>query len=364
MALSIAVVAVVAFQPAGCVSAAPRPEPIPATAPGPEFTVGEEQRAGTPQVAEALQLTDITLRTSSEAGRDFDPDVSRDGKLLAFASTRHEARPDIFVARFGSPAVTQLTSDPADDIQPRFSPDGTRIAFASRRAGNWDIWLVNVDGTGLARVTKTPDDEIAPCWSPDGRELAYSVWSKRLQRWEIHALELAAPGVDRFLAEGLLPDWSPDGRRIAFQRAPHGGCGFSVWTIDTDARSPRNATELASAARVACIAPRWSPDGRWLAYCRVELAAEGETYGSAGRATLHLVEADGGRHARLQSDLSPLFGVAWVDFEHLAFVHADGSAERIVSALVTGLRRFTGRVPRPVGAANEADGAALAAGGE
>jgi TolB protein len=220
--------------------------------------------------AAAAAGENLAQHTFSTEGRDFDPDLSPDGMTIVFASTSHSDRADIYVKDVDGFAVTQITGDPADDLQPRFSPDGSKIAFCSNRGGNWDIWIINRDGTGLVQLTRDRADEISPAWSPDGSQIAFSVWGSRSRQWEIWIAATASPGTRRFLAAGLFPSWSPDGTRIAFQRARQRGTRwFSVWAVDLVGDEARHPTELAYADDLACIAPRWSADGGSIVYCQV-----------------------------------------------------------------------------------------------
>ena len=107
-------------------------------------------------------------------GADFDCNVDSTGQRFVFASTRHTRNPDLYIKSVSGRAVTLLTVDPASDIQPAFSPDNQRVAFASNRTGNWDIWVVNVKGGRPIQVTDTPMQEVHPSWSPDGTRLVYS----------------------------------------------------------------------------------------------------------------------------------------------------------------------------------------------
>jgi dipeptidyl aminopeptidase/acylaminoacyl peptidase len=86
-------------------------------------------------------------------GADFDVDVSPDGEWIVFSSTRHTMRPNLYLKTIHGRAVTQLTSDPAADVQPAFRPDGKGVTFASDRSGNWDLWMIGVDGGQPTQVT-------------------------------------------------------------------------------------------------------------------------------------------------------------------------------------------------------------------
>jgi TolB protein len=85
--------------------------------------------------------------------------------------------------------MRQLTDEKsATDWDPMWSPDGTRIAFASRRSGNADIWMINADGTHLVQLTSDPTEDYAPTWSPDGTKIAFT--SKRTGAHEVWILDL------------------------------------------------------------------------------------------------------------------------------------------------------------------------------
>ena len=63
-------------------------------------------------------------------------------------------------------AITRLMRHTADDADPTWSPDKTRLAFASTLDGNWEIYWINADGSGLTRVTDNPALDLEPAWSP------------------------------------------------------------------------------------------------------------------------------------------------------------------------------------------------------
>ena len=62
----------------------------------------------------------------------------------------------------------RLTDNQADDFQPAWSPDGSRMAFVSDRDGNFEVYVMSADGSGQARLTNNPADDIEPAWCPDG----------------------------------------------------------------------------------------------------------------------------------------------------------------------------------------------------
>ena len=89
------------------------------------------------------------------------------GNKIAFVSERDGfGNSEIYVMDPDGSGVTRLTDDSATDSFPAWSPDGTRIAFASNRDGNFEIYVVNADGSGLTHLTNNPDEDLEPDWSP------------------------------------------------------------------------------------------------------------------------------------------------------------------------------------------------------
>ncbi len=246
-------------------------------------------------------------------GNDFDPDVDPSGKWLVYASTRHRETSDLYLKRIDGTAVTQLTSDPANEVMPNFSPDGRRVAFASDKAGNWDIYIIDIEGGQAVQVTNSPAHEIHPSWSPDGKRLVYSTLGQQSGQWELVVVDVDNPATRRFVGYGLFPSWSPVDNRIAFQRARERGTRwFSVWTIEIDDKGEaRRPTEIAAASNAACITPGWSPDGKHVVFCTVVNPGEGDM-SKPNQADVWVVSSDGRHRANLTqsrfANLQPVWG--------------------------------------------------------
>ena len=69
--------------------------------------------------------------------------------------------------------MRRLTSSPGQDLRPRFSPDGSRISFTSNRDGNYEIYLMQSDGSHAVRVTNNPEQDDYAIWRPDGQRLIH-----------------------------------------------------------------------------------------------------------------------------------------------------------------------------------------------
>lgn len=88
------------------------------------------------------------------------------GERLAFVALAASGFNDIFLMDPDGRNLQALTTHPAGDSDPAWSPDGTNLVFTSNRDGNWELYTIRADGTDLARLTTTPGDEISPVWPP------------------------------------------------------------------------------------------------------------------------------------------------------------------------------------------------------
>ena len=274
--------------------------------------------------------------TSSDEGFDADVVVDPSAKWLAFHSTRHSERADIYLQRVDGTSVTQLTTDPADDMQPGFSPDGTQIAFASTRSGNWDIYVMDLDGKSVQQITNTPGHEMHPSFSPDGTRLVYCSLSPRSEQWELWTVDLSTQA-RKMIGHGLFPVWSPrkDLDRIAFQRSrQRGSRWFSLWTVDLTDGEPRRLTEVTVSSSFAVLTPAWSPDGMHLAFTgisRPDSPEDVEKMRTNGRQDVWLVSADGGGRQKLTDGTGANLSPFWAADNRIYFISDRGGQENIWS---------------------------------
>ncbi|MDQ2767198.1 MAG: CehA/McbA family metallohydrolase, partial [Gemmatimonadota bacterium] len=230
---------------------------------------------------QALGSTVATQLTAG-GGYDYQPDVSPDGKWVAF--DRYDGNEiELELLEVASGKVTALTGNHAVNLEPRWSPDGSRLAFVSTLfEGRWHVYTMAVrDGRGSAptrlttdRDSKLPryyysvfDHYLSPTWSPDGRELI--VVSNRGQIWGTGGLwRMRSEPTDSMRLVHFeettwkaRPDWSPDGRRVVY--SSYVGTQYNqLWLMTSDGGVPFELTYGAFDA----TSPRWSRDARHIAY--------------------------------------------------------------------------------------------------
>lgn len=275
-----------------------------------EFGNGRQRRGPVRPVGEAGYQQHTRLDEGEDSGVALDPT----GRWMVYSSTRHSEKSDLYLQRVDGTAVTQLTSDPADDAFPAFSPDGRRIAFCSTRSGSWQIYLMDLDGRNVVQVTSGRMQCVHPSFSPDGRRLAFSSLGPRSGQWELWTADLETGG-QKMIGYGLFPRWSPrkDVDRIAYQRPrQRGSRWFSLWTIDVIDGEGRRPTEVAVSPIAAIVTPCWSPDGRRLAFTSVVEPSKNVARTPVGRQDVWIVDADGSNRQRLTdgsgSHLMPFWG--------------------------------------------------------
>lgn len=171
------------------------------------------------------------------------PRFSPDGQKLAL-DLFDGKQSDIWVYEWARDTMTQLTFDAGDDRVPVWSPDGRHIAFASDRAktGVFNLYWVNADGTGdVTRMTESPETQLPWSWHPTGTFLAFFAIRSATQR-DLMILPMngdAARGWTGgrptvFLgtpAGNMSPTFSPDGRWIAYFSNEAGGTSYDVYVL-------------------------------------------------------------------------------------------------------------------------------------
>ena len=226
--------------------------------------------AGAPQEAALIRLASS-------------PSLSPDGRTLAFAW-----RGDIWTVPTAGGTARQLTVHPADDGEPRWSPDGKRIAFTSDRKSGRQVYVMNADGGKPEQITFHTAGYSLQDWYPDGKSLLVrgtsdSHWREPLRLWQVPLVR----GIPHLVCDDYAEEAqvSPDGDQVAFVREGH------VWWRKGYHGSQAGQLWLHAASKfrkvlaleTECRWPVWRPDGQALYYT-----------GGAGAWNLHELDLKSG----------------------------------------------------------------------
>ncbi|MBU0494974.1 MAG: hypothetical protein KKA73_17510 [Chloroflexi bacterium] len=236
--------------------------------------------SATPTVPAVSVATPTTVPTPM-------PTLTGSGGGVIACTVYYQVGDEIHVMNADGTGNRPFTQNRVDDEFPAWSPDGSQLAFCSRRGGNWDIYVAPADGGEATRLTQHRAVDLNPAWSPDGTQIAFM--SERDGNQEIYVLDVreAVQNPARDTARRLtqtgrdvddaFPTWAPDGQQIAFvsTRAGHG----AIYVMNADGTDPRRLTQGDAEEST----PAWSPDGQRIAFCVVQ----------DGHWELALIDADG-----------------------------------------------------------------------
>jgi Tol biopolymer transport system component/DNA-binding winged helix-turn-helix (wHTH) protein len=187
-------------------------------------------------------------------------DGAPDGRRVAV--TIHEGTgSDLWVADVEKGGLTRLTFE-AHNIEPAFTPDGQRVAFASSRSGVFNLFWIAADGTGAPeRILEAARNQYPDSWSPDGRTLAFTELNPETgaDLWVLPLDTREPRPLVRTRFDEETPAFSPDGRFVAY--ASNETNRWEVYVRPFPADGPKTQVSTAGG-----FGPVWSPDGRALYY--------------------------------------------------------------------------------------------------
>jgi Tol biopolymer transport system component/DNA-binding winged helix-turn-helix (wHTH) protein len=196
---------------------------------------------------------------------------------------------DLKDATHSQKAPFALISEKGDKMRPELSPDGKQVAFESDRLGFWDIWTCFVDGSSCDQITSLHGTAGRARWSPNGHYIAFEFHPH--ERSEIYVVEVPG-GVPRQLptipgSDNLSPSWSRDGKWIYFASKREAE-PFQIWKIPVQGGTPLQLTKHGG------ISPVESFDGRYLYYSKYEQTG-----------VWRMPRQGGGEESKVLSDMDP-----------------------------------------------------------
>jgi Tol biopolymer transport system component len=220
-----------------------------------------------------LQLRHPNFRLLTANSRIYEsPRWSPDGTKIAFYISDIPQNKQIFVMNADGSGMTPLTDPASDSGFPDWSPDGKKIVFSADATNTVQVSLMNADGTDPVQSTHLPQNAIRPKWSLDGKKIAFSSWSgKPLDDVEVYVMNADGTNIVQLthypLGQIEQFEWSPDGTRIVFAAEnvdakkagkPYDETGPHLYLMNSDG----TAQVQLVGDNPGAYYPTWSPDGK------------------------------------------------------------------------------------------------------
>jgi len=200
-------------------------------------------------------------RLTERKVNDYYPSFLSDGLRIVFASNQSGLF-EIYLRYLALDDEQQLTDGLGSVSAPDVSLDGKHLAFAARfTGGDSSIWIMNLDDRQARPLTDAQWNEIDPSWSPDGKRIAFAaardgyveLFTMNAEGGDIRQVTSGVQGI------GGRSNWSPDGRWLAFYAGPRGD--RDIYLVEAASGKMIRLTQGGNNT-----APCFSPDGQWLAF--------------------------------------------------------------------------------------------------
>jgi Tol biopolymer transport system component len=261
----------------------PPPTPVPA----PRFgrLAFSSNRDGNPEIYAVNLAGGDPVRLTNTNTNDWLPDWSPDGRRIAFTSNRTGSY-DLWVTNDDGSGQALWVATGAWDEYARWAPDGQRLSLSTtattQGVPNSEIFVRQPNGS-LQQITFSPAEDQWADWSPDGR-IVFTEGYKDESDWDIHIVNANGSNRTVWLGEGsfdVQPAWSPDGEWIAFLRISrdingNGRIDYEdpgdIWVGRASGGGLRQLT-----SGLWAVTPTWSPDSQWIAFAQLR-----DTNGNGG----------------------------------------------------------------------------------
>lgn len=250
--------------------------------------------------------------TEGEVPIDID---SLEGRIVFSDETN-----DIWSMQANGSRLRRLTSAPAQEFDPTWSPDGTRIAYRHQTGDDatTEIFVMDADGSHQTSLTRNEESDWGPDWSPDGDVIAFNS-ARETGGFGLYGYVVAPDGTGlRRLSHHYVeyPAWSPDGSRIVFMAQEPDASGsnpdYNIFVMNADGTAVTRLTDAPGEDGW----PAWSPDGSQIVFssgrddCSISQAADCGSTGDIGPwGDAWIMNADGSDEHRLSDEFAQFF--AW-----------------------------------------------------
>jgi Tol biopolymer transport system component len=248
--------------------------------------------------------------------------VSPDGERIALSNGGGEFPPrNIYVMRPDGTGLRKITSGDFYEVTPAWSPDGRSIVFASTRccatahsSGNYALYTMSADGSGLRRITQDSASDLSPAWSPDGTRIAYVVTPPNVpnpppkQDWQIWVVNADGTGARALTTDHRYDDavtWSPDGKKLAYISHLSDDRDWQIRVMRADGSGQHTVFTCTGSCRSGGYTLAWSPDGK-------EIALTVFLKGTGSTQRIGLINAGGGGFRLLDTQGVDACCLSWI----------------------------------------------------
>ena len=282
------------------------PTPTPAPTPNPEEIIQRHLLVANADGSDQHPIADSIPLQNYSGGFSWSPDGGRIISMAVVDPAEQAIRSELRLFNTADGSEVPFPEQRLGFL-PAWSPDGTKIVFGAfvgeldeRGKGESELFMMDSDGANLRQITGRPGTDVEPSWSPDGTRILW--WGQNPQTdpsqtpTPILFMMDVASGQITELGEGSVPVWSPDGQRILFvleEKPPPG-------VLPSRANTDIYALDVATGERMPLVQdpssdlwPVWSPDGQRIAFVSERDSLAGEIY---------IVNADGSDLRRLTNN--------------------------------------------------------------